>query len=157
MIDGNTTKILERINKNICWSDEERAIVNDTLKDTLSIYQWYYQNASDKQYRDVESVTRKAIDTVVDLLEKRGDSSLAQSVKDALFNDQKNSLLTKNKVLSHAKMHIKQELLNKGVSISRFKNKFSKNMGDAFLEWCEMHPLTKAPEHFGSDWEPPIY
>ncbi len=157
MIDGHTTKILEKINKDICWSDKERAIVNDTLKNTLDIYQWYYQNASNKQYRDVEYATKRAIATVVNLLEKRGDNSLAKTIKDTLYNDRKNSLLTKSKILTLAKNNIKQELSSKGISLSRFKNKFSKNMGDAFLEWCEVYPLTEAPDHFDSDWEPPTY
>ena len=157
MIDGHTTKKLEMINKDICRNDEERAIVNDSLKSALDTYQWYYQNASIKQYRDVENTTNKAIDTVVDLLKKRGDNSLAKNVKDALHNDRKSSLLTKSKILTLAKKHIRQELLIKGISISRFKDKFSKNMGDAFLEWCDIYSLTEAPDHFDSDWEPPIY
>ncbi len=132
-------------------------IIKEALEDALSFYQWHYQIASDKAYRDVESSSAKAIDKVIKLLKNAGQNSLADDVVDALYNDRDTSTLTKDKVLSQAKKDMKIMMAKKGISKNDYSDLYNEITEKSFLEWCELYPLDEAPAHFDYNWEPPIY
>ena len=50
---------------------------------------------------------------------------------------------------------MKSRLLLRGMPEWKYNKDYGKNMGEAFIELCEKYPLTEAPAHFDSDFEPP--
>lgn len=138
-------------------NDDKIDIIKEVLNHALSSYQWNYQIASDKPYRDVESSSSKAVEKVIELLKNVGQNSLADDVEDALYNASDTSILTKKKVLSQVKKYMKVEMEIKGISKHDYSNFYNEITEKVFLEWCEFYQLDKVPEHFDYNWEPPIY
>lgn len=156
-LGDRTTDELEYLTETLCDADHRVDIVRSVLESALSIYQWHYQTASGKVYRDVKDASAKAIDKVIILLKNAGQNSLADDVADALYNDSDTSVLTKSKVISQVKVHMKILLLERKMSLSNYENNFAEQMKKTFIEWCDTYPLDEAPAHFDQDFEPPNY
>ncbi len=150
------TDTLVNIVKEYCRDDKEVDLVRRVLKETLCVYQWHYQTAKNKVYRDVENPSAKAIQRVLELLRDKGQNTLAEEMEDALYNDANSSVLVKSKVISQVTKYMKTLLLYNGMSTSRYKNDFARLMARAFIDHCKQYPLDKAPEHFDSNFEPMI-
>jgi len=108
-----STYSLDIILNSTCKNDEQRQVVEQAFKHALDIYQWYYQNADSRPYRDVEKPIVKYTKKVVQRLREIGNQTLADEVEYVLYNDDKTSILTTKKILSQAKDSMKNELLAK--------------------------------------------
>ena len=156
--EQNRTDSLNDILINYCKNNEEKKLILSVMQQILDCYQWNYQNASDKIYRNVYKTNMKAIKLTIALLIDRGDNSLAEQVKYRLSEEvnSKSSMFTKSKILSFVKKDMKDIILARNIiNESVYKNTYSARMEEAFLEQCKEHPLTEVPEHFDSDFEPP--
>jgi hypothetical protein len=136
---------------------EKIDIVKEILQETLSLYQWHYQEASGKQYRNVSKSSKRVIKKVVSLLRGEGQNSLAKEVEDALVDMPEYSTLTKNKVMSQVKKYMKAKMIVHKISKQDYYDLYREIAEKSFVEWCEKYPLEKAPEYYDNDWEPPIY
>ncbi len=160
MIRGKTTKTLENTIKSFCGDDnkDKKNMIINILDNALQAYQWHYQSAIGKKaYRDVRNSNQLHIDAAIQLLENEGQYTLAEDVREALFNDDKTSTFTKEKVLSQAKKYMKIQFLEAGVRESTYNKDYAYSMEFIFKEWCAKHPLDRAPEHFDYDFDPEFY
>jgi len=156
MMQGKTTDTLEYITTNICKDDSCANAIREILNHTLDTFQWHYQTATDHQsYENASNGVNLAVLYTVQLLRNIGENSLADDVKAVLSENKKYSILTKDKVLSQAKRHMKSELFSRGMEEWRYNKNYGKDMGIAFIELCEKYPLLEVPAHFDSDFEPP--
>ncbi len=153
-LEDKSTDELEYLTTVFCSSDESVDAVRNVLESVFERYQWYYQSASERDYKNIDKSSTSAINTVVELLKAAGQNSLADNVADALYNDRDTSTLTKDKVLFQVKNHMKKLLLERGMTFSVYKNNFAKQMEKTFIEWCETYPLDEAPVHFDNEFEP---
>ncbi len=153
-LEDKSTDELEYLTTVFCSSDESVDAVRCVLEGTLDRYQWHYQIASERDYRNIDKSSTAAIGIVVELLQNAGQNSLADDVADALYNDRDTSTLTKDKVLFQVKNHMKKLLLERGMTFSVYKNNFAKQMEKTFIEWCDTYPLDEAPAHFDNEFEP---
>lgn len=148
-----STYSLDIITNTLCKDNGQVDIIRSVLKDTLAVYQWHYQTATDhQQHRDAKNGADLAVTKVIALLRSKGQDTLADEVAEALQNDDVASTLTKGKVLSQAKEHMKQKLLSSGMKPWKYSKEFTKYMEHAFIEWCEKYPLDEAPAHFDNDF-----
>lgn len=153
-----STYSLDIITDTLCKDDEQVNIIREILKDTLAIYQWHYQAATDHQeYKNARNGADLAVKKVIALLKAKGQDTLAGEVAEALQNDDTASTLTKSKVLSQAKEHMKQKLFDHGMKQDKYSKKYAKYMEYSFTEWCEKYPLDEAPAHFDDSFEPTLY
>ena len=160
-----TTYSLDIITDTICKNDIQIDMIRNILKNTLECYQWYYQTATDHQeYVNAANNSKIAVPKTTKLLRDSGQYTLADEVEEVLYNDPSTSILTKSKVLSQAKKFMKEAILGEKSMekeykrrLGKYNKKYSKLLGLAFKEWCEAYPLDSAPEHFDSNWEPPMY
>ena len=157
MIQGKTTDTLENTIRLFCKNDKDhrKDIIINILDETLQRYQWHYQDAIDgKQYRDVRDSNQLHIDATIQLLKNGGQYTLADDIKEALFNDDKTSTFTKDKVLSQAKKHMKEQFVTAGIVASTYNKDLAYPMEFIFKEWCEKFPLDEAPAHYDKDFDP---
>ncbi len=153
-----STYTLDIITDTLCKDDNQADSIRSILKTALDMYQWEYQVSTDNQvYRSAKNGASLAVTKVVELLKAKGQNTLADEVEYALYNDDATSTLTRRKVLSQINKYMKKQLIEGGISFSKYKNEFSVQMETAFHEWCAEYPLEKAPEHFDRDFEPSIY
>ncbi len=96
------------ITKTICKDDKEIDFIKSVLEETLSMYQWHYQTASDKPKRDVKDSAERAAKKTIKLLRDVGQNTLAEEVENVLVDD---SILTKSIILSSAKKEMKDKIL----------------------------------------------
>ena len=103
-----STYSLDSIVDTVCKDDKEADFIRRILAETLSIYQWHYQTASDKPQRDVENSAVIAVKKTIKLLQDIGQNTLAEEVESVLVD---NSILRKGTILSNAKNHMKDKIL----------------------------------------------
>ena len=166
------TDELEHITANICRDDTEVKIVTSALKETLSIYQWEYQQSSDRAKRDITNELNRCLCVVKKQLKFLGQEKLIDDLEYVFEHSDAGS--RKSNILTEAKRHMKDYCLNAaqstkdpdtgnlifkkvGIPSGRYKNEFAKSMETAFIEWCEQFPLNEPPAHLDIDFEPPIY
>lgn len=156
MIQGKTTDTLENTITTFCENGNEHRedIIRSIINDTLQQYQWHYQVASKKVYRDVRDSNQRHIKVTVQLLKAGGQNTLAKDVEDALFNNDKTSLFTKDKVLSHAKKFMRKQFVDSKMKGTTYDTELAYTMEFIFKEWCEKLPLEEAPEHFDDNSYP---
>ena len=155
MIRGKTTDTLENTIKTYCKDDEHAEFLCSVLDDTLQRYQWHYQTSEKiKEYRNVRNRYTVHIETTIQLLHDVGQHTLADNVKDALYNDKETSVYTQNKVFSQAKKHMKNKFLSVNMPSSTYEKGLAYSMGYLFEEWCETFPLEESPAHFNDDFYP---
>ena len=154
MIRGKTTDTLKNTIETYCKDDDHAEFLCNVLDETLQLYQWYYQTAQSKAYRDVDNHYTSHIKTTIQLLRDIGQITLADEVKNALFNDSATSIYTKNKILSQAKKHMKNKFLSVNMPSSTYEKGLAYSMGYLFEEWCEIFPLEESPAHFNDDFYP---
>ena len=148
-----STYSLDIIINTLCNNDKQSDIIRQVLSDTLALYQWHYQVTDDHQSnRDATSGADKATAKVLELLKAAGEDTLADEVEVALYRDASADTLTRRQVILLAKKYIKEQLFEVGMSYDIYKDKFSKKMERAFIEWCEEYPLEEAPASFDSDF-----
>ncbi len=135
--------IIEEL-KEYCRDDVEVDAIYKALELALYEYQWQYQNASEKQYRDVSKSTSQAIDTTIKHLMDCGLEQLADEVLTALEDD--GNILTKSKFLTKAKKTMKKHLVSY-IGEPRYNRNLSVLLGEAFIEHCKKYPLKYAPVH----------
>ena len=138
-----STDSLDYIIETICRDDDEANAVHKALELALHHYQWQYQNASTKAFRDVNMTTDKALSIVMELLVSVGHDSLANEVDAALASD--GNTLTKSKFITRAKASMKDTIIQT-MSPERYSREFASLMVEAFKEHCEKYPLDEAPE-----------
>ncbi len=156
-LGNRSTDTLAHVTTNICKNDKQVDIVRTVLEKTLSLYQWHYQTATDnQQYRNAKSGASKSVAETIELLRNSGQDALADEVEVALHNNDATSTLTRKKVLSQAKKHMKELLLDSGLPVGEYNKYYAKHLEKAFIEWCEIYPLDEAPEHFDNSFEPPF-
>ena len=154
-MNNKTTDALENIITNICRDDRCIDAIREILKQTLDLYQWSYQTATDHQtYENASNGANLAVSHTIQLLRNIGENSLADDVEEVLSENNEDSFLTKDKVFKQAKDHMKSELLSRRMKEWIYKRDYGKNMGEAFIELCDKYPLTEAPVHLGRDFEP---
>ncbi len=156
-LGDRSTDELAYLTNAFCSSDESVDAIRSVLESALGVYQWHYQVASDKQYDSTQKSSARVIAATIELLKNAGQDSLADEVADALYNDIDTSTLTKAKVLSQVKKHMKKLLLKRGMPEYIYNNNFARQMESTFIEWCDTYPLDEAPAHYNKDFEPPIY
>lgn len=153
-----STDTLEHILENICLNDTCADAIREVLNHTLAVFQWHYQTATDTQtYDNAINGANLAVTKTVELLRNKGENSLADEIKEALFEYIGSSILTKSKVLSQAKAYMKEALLTRGMSTSKYNKNYAKYMEITFIELCNKYPLTEAPSHYDSNFEPPVH
>ncbi len=103
-----STYSLNIIIDTICKDDKEVDFIKSVLEETLSIYQWHYQTASNKPKRDVGASAERAVERTIKLLRDIGQNTLAEEVENVLVDD---SILTKSIILSSAKKEMKDKIL----------------------------------------------
>lgn len=149
------TYSLDIILNTVCKNDKQREIVTRIFKDTIAIYQWYYQQAEpNRQHRDVKSGIDLATTAIVEHLRSIGQHTLADDVEKAICDD---SILTRSKVVTQAKEYMKAKLLEAGMPEWKYTKHYAKFLEFAFIEWSEENQLTEPPAHFDDDFEPPIF
>ena len=155
MIHGKTTDTLKNTIDEYCKDNVHAEFLCNVLDETLQQYQWHYQTAEgDREYRNVRNQYEKRIKTTVQLLQNIGQHTLADDVKDALYNDDKTSIFTKNKILSQATRHMKNKFLSVNMPSSTYEKGIAYSMEYLFKEWCETYPLKEPPAHFDDDFHP---
>ena len=153
MIRGKTTDTLENTINTFCKKDGHAEFLCSVLDETLQLYQWHYQASEEvKEYRNVRNRYTVHIKTTIQLLKDIGQHTLADNVKDALYNDKESSVYTKNKVLSQVKKHMKSRFLSVNIPSSTYDKGLVYSMEYLFKEWCEKFPLEEAPAHFDEDF-----
>ena len=159
MINGKTTDTLENTIATFCENGKEhrKDIILSIMNDTLQRYQWHYQVASKKVYRDVRDSNQRHINATIQLLKEVGQNTLAKDVEDALLNDDGTSLFTQDKVLSHAKKFMKKQFVANGMNGSTYDDDLAYTMGFIFKEWCEKHQFTEAPAHLDDAFDFSVY
>ena len=145
-----TTYSLEILEETICRDDVETRAVHNALELALHRYQWQYQKASSKQFRDVNKSISNAIKITVEQLVSSGYDQLAEDVCEALEDDV--HTLTKNKFITEAKNLIKSSL-TKTIDKNRYSRDFAEPMKKAFIEQCEEYPLQESPGHVEAELE----
>lgn len=145
-----STYTLDIIIKTICRDDKEVDAVHSALKLALHEYQWQYQNASSKQFRDVSKSTSNAINITIKHLTDCGFDQLAEDIVTALEDD--GSTLIKSKFITSAKQIMRRHLLPH-IGKSRYSRDFATLMISTFTEYCEEHPLPYAPGHIEGDFQ----
>ena len=141
-----STYSLDIIIDTLCKNDKEVDIIKTALLNAVSVYQWKYQNADDKRYRDVYNSAQLNISKAAKLMRSVGDNQLAEKLEKKL----KYMTLTKNDVLEDATELMKNELLDNGMTKRKHKDKFSNFLKLAFIEWCEEYKLKKPQFYLNS-------
>ncbi len=158
----------------ICKNDQEYKILRSALMETLVLYQWKYQNASERYKCNISNELDAALKIVKTHLKTLGQYTLCDDLTD-VFEDTESKYNKKNIVMTAGK-YMQKYSINKinpimimptsygrvylrapvGIDETRYKNIFSASMKKAFVEWCEEYPLAEAPTHFDDAFEPPM-
>ncbi len=161
--------------REICRNDQEYKILRAALMEALVLYQWKYQEATDRDKRNIGNELNSALDIVTTHLQALGQYTICEDLI-SVFEDTE-SIYNKKNIMMAVGKHMKQCSIDKmksikittmfygevslrvpiGIKENRYNNIFSVSMKDAFVEWCEEYPLDEAPSHFDNDFEPPIY
>lgn len=173
--NGKMTDELQHIVINICKDGIEVKIVTDALQEALASYQWFYQEATKRQKRDISKQVTNALTIVQEQLRMLGQVSLIEKLNDVFYEPEvglnKDNIVTmatkgmREKCIKYTrsiqiKIPSKKKInlsLPIGISSSRYKNEFARRMKIAFIEWCEEYPLDEPPKHYDNDFEPDIY
>lgn len=173
--DTKTTDEFDHVRTNLCEDDTEVKVITNALNEALALYQWEYQNACYRAKRDITNQLNKALIVVKEHLNFLGQYTLIQDLEEA-FEGSDAGLRISN-ILTLVGKYMKNCCLNatepvkvqdekgksckwtyRSVSIDkkRYENVFAKAMEKAFIEWCEVYPLDKAPDHFDNNFEPTL-
>ncbi len=139
-----STYSLELLVNTVCKDNAEVDTVHKALKDALHVYQWQYQKASERAFRDVKKSVSNAVKIVVEQLNALGYHQLAEDIPEALADDE--DILTRSKFMTKATNLMKSSLL-RSINKDRYTRDFAKIMRDAFSEHCEEYPLREVPGH----------
>lgn len=151
-----TTSTLDTITNTLCRNDDEVNAVYAAIKSAATHYQWEYQNASKRQYRDISTANTRTLEEAIAILKGLGQNTTASSIEDTLSVAQE-SLLTESKTLTAAKRMLKRECTStrtRTISTSRYNRDFAALMIEAWKEWCEAYPIQMAPEGTDINWQP---
>ena len=140
-----STYSLGIITDTLCRDDAEVQVVHLAFKHVLH-YQWAYQSASSRQFRDVKESNKRCVEQVLEMLNDQGQGSVSEQLEHVFYHSMDESTLTKSKVLTKVKQIMKVEVLKcSSITESRYNNDFAQLMKEAFLEYCNEFPLTEAP------------
>ena len=139
-----STYALDELVNTVCKDDVEVDAVHKALELALYNYQWQYQKASERAFRDIKKSTSHAVKITVEQLNASGYYQLAEDVLEALAEGE--NILTKNKYITQAKELMKDSMI-KSIDAKRYTRDFAKFMEYAFAEHCEKYPLQEVPDH----------
>jgi len=147
------SEYLDRLKEDSCNNEKEKILVVErALEWVLIEYQWDYQNGvDDQQQRDYLNGNVKSIEKVCELLIRKGDKSLADTVKESLYENF--TIQIKSKILSDARKSLKSNCVCELISDSTYSNDYAKLMIEAFIDICTNSPIKEAPEYLNFDFD----
>lgn len=152
---SNSTYSLDIVTTTICRDDAEIKAVLQALKIALWKYQWHYQQASERQNRDVKSAFERSAEIVIEHLRAHGQDVDADNLESAVDMCIDKDILIKSKVFTQVKRIMKEEALKcNTIGARRWNNDLAEMMAQAFLDHCEKYPLDNAPSELDTYFEP---
>lgn len=151
------TKYFKYILEVYAEDDTESRALLGAMERALSHHQWQYQEAPNKDFRNVDNTTRRCGKHIMAILRANGQDILADQLEEALESALV-SKLVKTKMLTQAKRTMKEYVLEYSDTTSkRYTEVFAKFMEESFLEHCKEFPLEHAPVgldyFFEPDWD----
>ena len=145
---------LEYITSVLCKTAKHVDIINQVFKAALFEYQWKYQNAEDRDIRDIKNGADIHIREAAKVMRAIGNDYVADEMESSYKHY---VLATKKGVSTEAAQYMKEELLSVGMTERKHKDEYSKFLKLAFIEWCEQNPLEENPINHNSDYDPEPY
>ncbi len=146
-------KEFEHLMLNICKGDAEIEVVTQALGEALALYQWEYQEATDRAKKVITDQLYRALKIVTDHLDLIGQYTLLKDLEDAF--DRETTGLNRINLLELAREHMKSKCIGT-IDAKRYDRYFAPTMKRVFIEWCKLYPLNEVPEHFDMNFEPAL-
>ncbi len=134
---------------------KSEAFIN-AFHNAADFYNWYYYSASGKRSDKAKSKIKEALEASEIYIRKRGNLSLADRLEEEIDRvDFDSHIATKSQVLDSFREELKYHLVPLVCDNKKF-DEISARLKELFVDLCEEFPQKEPPEHYDSEFEPPL-
>lgn len=134
-----------------CNDDIEVKKLIVVFRMALLKFQWQYQEAEDRQARDIKKQIERAKAILIEHCRRQGQEGTVSYIESIGYDD----MLIPSNVLTQVKRYLKEHTVKYcDISEKRYNKDFAKLLIEHFKDYCELHPLDKAPASIDTFFQP---